>query len=157
MFTFKFEHCSAVVASDVFCDGFGAIVTRYDENGKKDENCKVFVKLDNEAIKKMPTKDWSAFILHLQKEVEATIKHTAVFHGKNPFETHLETVIDITANCYHGLYERHEDSRMIVNIISGWADEFDRWWWSLSLEEQEEKDYILSIDEFCERKLKEDK
>ena len=67
---------------------------------------------------------------------------------------YVEAVQDITVNCYEPLYENMEDSRAVLATIRAWATEFEDWWWSLSEEEQDRRDYLLSIDKFCERHLR---
>lgn len=65
-----------------------------------------------------------------------------------------ETIIDITVNCYTPLVIKYIDSRLVVEIIKAWADEFEDWWDSLSEDEQYSKDYLMSIDDFSERHLR---
>lgn len=65
-----------------------------------------------------------------------------------------EAVYDLTIACSDELMRQHEgDSRTVFNIIHGWAQEFEAWWNTLPEDEQQDKDYILEIDAFTQKKL----
>lgn len=66
----------------------------------------------------------------------------------------IEAIQDVTVNCYDKLINKYEDSRLVLETCRAWAAEFEDWWWSLSEDEQDERDYLLSIDDFCERHLR---
>lgn len=67
-----------------------------------------------------------------------------------------EVVFDITSQCYTKLMEYWEDdSRQVWAVISEWAEEFENWWNTLSEDEQDRRDYMLSVEEFAEKKLRE--
>ena len=73
-------------------------------------------------------------------------------------ETYLEALQDITLNAFPQLYchdSRYEDSRVVYDLLQEWAREFEDWWAGLSQEEQDSIDYIESVDNFTEKKVKE--
>lgn len=65
-----------------------------------------------------------------------------------------ETIVDLTANCYSKLIVKYEDSRVVVETIKAWADEFEDWWEGMSDDDRDRIDYLEAIDDFSERHLR---
>ena len=66
----------------------------------------------------------------------------------------IEAIQDVTVNCYDRLIKEYEDSRLVLETCRAWASEFEDWWNTLDVIEQETRDYLMSIDAFCERHLR---
>lgn len=69
----------------------------------------------------------------------------------------VEAAQDITINCYEELYEYMPNHTAALEQIRSWAKEFEEWWQSMDEEEQDKADYLESIDEFCCKKMHEDR
>lgn len=66
----------------------------------------------------------------------------------------IEAIQYVTVNCYDKLIKKFEDSRNVLETCRAWAQEFEDWWNTLDDEEQERRDYLISIDAFCDRHLR---
>lgn len=159
MFTFTFEKCQALVSCNHFCKGWGLIATLIKEDGTKNESVKVFLPVKEETLP-VEIPDFNSMKNgELTNRIKAaaveTLRNNPVWRGKNPAELLVEANQDLTVNCYEPLIKKYEDSRLVFSVIRSWADEFEIWWWSLTDDEQDEKDYLLSVDEFSEKKLRE--
>lgn len=159
MFSFKFENCEALAACGLFCKGWGVVATPTDKEGTADDSVKVFLKLED---KELGTEcpdfnriNYGDFYEKVKNQVVKALKGNPVWFGKDPNGTYLETVQYITADCYQQLYEKENDCRLVFSIIHLWAMDFEKWWWSLTEEEREEKDFIISLEEFEDKKLNE--
>lgn len=65
----------------------------------------------------------------------------------------VETIQFATGYAFKRANNHYEDSFETNRVIKNWALEFERWWERLTDDEKEEKDYLLSLDNFCEEKL----
>ena len=161
MYTFSFDHCHVFAAYNVFCNGWGVIATKLDANGKKDHSVKAIYSIHN-AIKDENLRnecpdfnktDYKTFYTTLRNTIAEVLSSKPIWYGHSADGSLQETCQDITVLCYAALQERNEDSRNNLDTIRGWAKEFDDWWWSLSFEEREERDYMLAVEDFSEKKL----
>lgn len=73
----------------------------------------------------------------------------------NYTEKEAETIQFVTAECIKDVNNYYEDFFLALQVIREWAMEFEREWETLSPEEQEDRDYILSVEEFSKKKIEE--
>lgn len=68
----------------------------------------------------------------------------------------IEATQDITVEAWDKVYGKrgYEDSRIVLGLFRQWAEEFEKWWQS-DVVAQEEDDYMSAIDKFTERKVSE--
>ena len=68
----------------------------------------------------------------------------------------IEATQDITVEAWDKVYGKpgYEDSRIVLGLFRHWAEEFEKWWQSDDVA-QEEDDYMSAIDKFTERKVSE--
>lgn len=75
--------------------------------------------------------------------------------------THLlcETVQEITLAAWPVIYgdgnKYDQDSRMVMQEIRGWAEEFENWWNSHDEDWREKNDFVIEVEAFTERKCRE--
>ncbi|MBO7684873.1 MAG: hypothetical protein J6Y20_04895 [Lachnospiraceae bacterium] len=70
-----------------------------------------------------------------------------------------ESIQEITLDAWPIIYgpenEYDQDSRVVLETIRDWAEEFERWWMSHSEDWRDHHDYLEEIDKFSDRKCKE--
>lgn len=69
----------------------------------------------------------------------------------------IEATQDITLSAWEKVYgstPAYGESRIVLQLFRGWAEEFEAWWQSDAVK-PEEDDYMLAVERFTEKKIAE--
>ena len=75
-------------------------------------------------------------------------------------EMHLlgESIQEVTLVAWPIVYADNkydQDSRMVLEMLRDWAEEFETWWMSHDEDWRADNDYIVEVEDFAERKSRE--